>query len=185
MGLAVRKEERYTYQDYITWPDEERWEIIDGEVYDMSPAPRVKHQNIASNFHIKLKTATKNTCYTGIAPTDVVFDEYNIVQPDVFVVCDKNKITEANIQGAPDLIIEVISPTTGLKDKREKKALYERFGVSEYILVYPEGEYIERFHLDQGNYNKGEIFNWDEEVELYSVRLKVRLAEIFEKEKEN
>ena len=92
MGLAAKKEEGYTYNDYITWPDEERWEIIDVEAYDMSPAPRVKHQTIVTQLARKLgDKAEEKGCRLFVAPTDVVFDEYNIVQPDVFVVCDKKK----------------------------------------------------------------------------------------------
>jgi Uma2 family endonuclease len=147
----------------------------------MSPAPKVKHQNIVSNFHITLKTNSKNLCYTGISPTDVVFDEYNVVQPDVFVVCDKNKITEDNIKGAPDLIIEVTSPATILKDKREKKQLYEKFGVKEYIIVYPEEEIVERFYLKSNKYIASEVFNWDETIGIYVLDFEINLWEIFEK----
>ncbi|MEW6418826.1 MAG: Uma2 family endonuclease [Nitrospirota bacterium] len=183
MGLALKKEKRYTFNDYITWPDDERWEIIDGVAYNMSPAPKVKHQNIVSSLHIKLKTYTSNICYTGIAPTDVVLDDFNVVQPDVFVVCDKNKITEDNIKGTPDLIIEVTSPSTELKDKREKKNLYEKSGVKEYIIVFPEGEYIERYWLKDDKYHVPEILNWDETLKLSLFEIEINLWEIFEKEK--
>ena len=179
--LPQKSAQLFTYQDYLTWQDDQRWEIIDGVVYAMSPAPKIKHQNIVSNFHIQLKTNPRNPCYTGIAPTDVVFDEYNVVQPDVFVVCDKKKITEDNIQGAPDLIIEVTSPSTLLKDKREKKNLYERFKVKEYILVYPEGEIVERFYLKDNKYSTPEVFNWDETLHLYTLDIEIKLWEIFEK----
>jgi len=185
MDLAEKIEKRYTYTDYVTWPDDERWEVIEGVAYNMSPAPKVKHQNIVSSLHIKLKTHTSNICYTGIAPTDVVFDDFNVVQPDVFVVCDKNKITENNIKGAPDLIIEVTSPATELKDKREKKNLYEKFGVKEYIIVFPEGEYIERYCLTENKYNFSEILNWDETLKLCFLEMEIKLWEIFEKEKKS
>ncbi len=184
MGLALKKEKRYTFNDYITWPDDERWEIIDGIAYNMSPAPKVKHQNIVSSLHIKLKTHTSNICYTGIAPTDVIFDNYNVVQPDVFIVCDKSKITEDNIKGVPDLIIEVTSPSTELKDKREKKNLYEKFGVKEYIILSPEGEYTERYCLRDDKYGVSEIYNWDEILKLCFFEIEIKLWEIFEKEKE-
>jgi len=184
MGLAKKKEKRYTYKDYLTRPEAERWELIDGAAYDMSPAPKVKHQNIASNLHIKLKTHSANICYTGIAPTDVIFDEYSIVQPDIFIVCDRNKITEDNIQGAPDVIIEVTSPATEVKDKREKKALYEKFGVKEYIIVFPDGEYAERFCLGEGKYGPSEIFNWDEALRRCFFDIEINLWEIFERQRE-
>ena len=181
MGEAAEKITGYTYSDYLQWHDKERWEIIDSEAYAMSPAPLIKHQNIASNFHIKLKTHRKNPCYTGIAPTDVVFDEENVVQPDVFVVCDRSKITHQNIQGAPDLIIEVISSSTELRDRREKKNLYERFGVREYIIVFPDREYIERYVLRNKKYRISEIFNWDETIRLATLKIDISLKEIFEK----
>jgi Uma2 family endonuclease len=183
MAFAVKRDKTYTYQTYLTWPDDERWEIIAGTAYDMSPAPLIKHQNITSNFHIKLKTHPGNSCYTGIAPTDVVFDEYNVVQPDVFLVCAKSKITENNIQGPPDLIVEVVSKGTEVKDRREKKNLYERFGVKEYILIFPEREYVERYCLKKGKYGSSEIFNWDENLKITVFEFEINLWEIFEKEK--
>lgn len=179
MALAHREEKRYTYADYVTWPDNERWEIIDGEAYNMSPAPKTKHQDIVSNLHILIKTHKDNFCYTGIAPTDIIFDEYNVVQPDVFVVCDKSKVTDNNIQGAPDLIIEVLSPATELKDKREKKNLYERFGVKEYIMVHPELEYLERCLLENNKYGFPEIYSKEESFRLITPELEINLQEVF------
>jgi Uma2 family endonuclease len=180
MSLSVRKDKTYAYKDYLTWPEGERWEIIDGAAYNMTPAPKVKHQNIAGNLYIKIKTHIANPCYTGIAPIDVIFDEHNVVQPDVFLVCDRSKITEDNIKGAPDLIMEVISETTEVKDRREKKNLYEKFGVKEYILVSPEREYVERYCLKEGKYVGPEIFNWDEVLKLTLFEFDINLWEIFE-----
>lgn len=179
MPIAFKKDTKYTYSDYLSWNNDERWEIIDGMAYNMSPAPKVKHQNIVSNFHIALKTSPDNKCYTGIAPTDVVFDEYNVVQPDVFVVCDRSKILNTHIQGAPELIIEVTSPATEVKDRREKKSLYERFRVLEYIIVFAEEEYLERYVLKDGKYTVPEIYNRDETIKLESLRMEITLAIIF------
>jgi Uma2 family endonuclease len=184
MPLTVKREKKYTYKDYLTWPDEERWEVIYGVAYSMTSAPKVKHQSIAGALYIKLKTHPANTCYTGIAPTDVVFDEHSVVQPDIFVVCDRGKIKEDNILGAPDLIIEISSPATEVKDRREKKNLYERFMVKEYIIVFPEGEYIERYRLKEGGYGIPEIFNWDEVLKLESFEVEINLWEVFERQKE-
>lgn len=183
MPLPLMKNEKYTYQDYKHWPDDLKCEILDGVIYDMSPAPRVRHQDIASNFHIALKTHPSNPCYTGIAPTDVVFDEHNVVQPDVFLVCDRDKITELNVRGAPDLVIEIVSPSTERKDRREKKNLYEKFGVREYIIVFPEAEYVERYRLIAGKFQKPEIYNWDESFTFTVFEMEIDLWEIFEKEK--
>ena len=117
MPLIKEKENKFTYFDYVTWPDDERWELIDGEAYDMSPAPSIKHQKITGNLYVLLARhpEKKPECFVGIAPLDVVFSEHDVVQPDILVVCDRKKITEANIQGAPDLVIEVLSPSTALR----------------------------------------------------------------------
>ena len=114
MPLARKTERKFTYTDYITWPNDERWELIDGQAYNMTPAPSFRHQKIVFNFASLLRDALKgNPCVAGIAPTDVVLSESDVVQPDVFVVCDEKKVTEANIHGSPDLIIEVLSPAIG------------------------------------------------------------------------
>ncbi|NTU43468.1 MAG: Uma2 family endonuclease, partial [Nitrospirales bacterium] len=184
MGVAIRNDRRYTYQDYCSWPDEERWEIIDGVAYNMSPAPGVKHQKITGLIYRKLADGIEGRgCSLFIAPTDVVLDDLNVVQPDVFVVCDKTKITEKNIQGAPDLIVEVISPSTGVKDRREKKRLYERGGVKDYILISSGDEFVEWFTLKDGKYSESQVFNWDETMSIESFGVTLNLWEVFEKEK--
>lgn len=182
--LAKEAGKKFTYEDYKTWPDGERWEIIGGEAYDMTPAPTVKHQTVIVKLLARLDRFFEGKpCKPFVAPTDVVFDEFNVVQPDVLVVCDKNKITEANIQGAPDLVVEVLSPATSLKDRREKKALYERFGVREYLVVHPGDETVDRYRLVDGRFESPDLFNWDETLPLHAFpELTINLWEIFEKE---
>jgi Uma2 family endonuclease len=93
-----------------------------------------------------------------------------VVQPDVFVVCDEGKINDQSIQGAPDLVIEVLNPTTSRKDRWEKKALYERSGVLEYILINPEGQYVERYLLEKkSGFDRGEVFTLDQTLRLHSL----------------
>ncbi len=184
MSLAKKIEKRYTYSDYLTWPDEERWEIINGEAYNMSPAPGVKHQNVVLSFsRIIGNKLSGKSCRPFIAPTDVVLSKSDVVQPDIFVVCDEKKITEANIQGVPDLVVEVLSPATALKDKREKKGLYEKSGVKEYIIVDPLEFYAERFLLKEGRYESPEVFGPKEVLSLQSLdAVEVPLWEVFEVE---
>ena len=185
MTLAQKTKKGFTYADYLTWPDDERWELIDGEAYNMTPAPTTRHQNIVYNISFILKSKLPNkSCRPFVAPTDVVLSEHDVVQPDVFVVCDEKKIAEANIQGAPDLIVEVLSPVTALKDKREKKNLYEKYGVKEYIIVDPAAQYVERFLLEEGSvYEKSEIFGPKEILPLVSLKeIEIPLWEIFEVE---
>lgn len=186
MPVVQKTAKKYTYQDYINFPDDKRCEIINGEFYDMTPAPKIKHQKISRNLTWKFGKQVEKlkNCEFYEAPTDVVFDEHNIVQPDIFIVCNSTKITEDNIKGAPDLIIEIVSKSTELKDKREKKNLYEKFKVKEYIIVYPERDYIERFCLENNKYLAPDIFNWDEKMKLKTFDIEINLWEVFEKKLE-
>lgn len=188
MGLPKKNDHKYTYDEYLSWPENERWEIIDGDLYCMTPAPGLKHQRITGLFFNQLtnKLAGK-PCSPWISPVDVVLSEHDVVQPDISVVCDKNKITDANIQGPPDLVIEVLSPSTALKDKRGKKNLYERYGVKEYIIIDILDGYVERYILNNNRYDVPEIFGTQDVLKLYSLEgIEVSLWEIFEVErKEN
>jgi len=184
MPLAKKTEERFTYQDYISWPEDERWELINGVAYNMSPAPSVAHQRIAIRFATILENNLKGkSCIPFIAPTDVVLSESDIVQPDIFVMCDKSKITKKNIQGAPDLVIEILSPSTKLKDRREKRILYEKYGVKEYIIIYPFDKILDQFYLGKNNkYGASDIFTAKETIKLLSLNgMKIALPEVFEK----
>ena len=186
MGSTAKKMGNgFTYSDYVSWPDDERWEIISGDAYAMTPAPTTTHQRITLFIGSELRQFFRGKDHQPfIAPTDVVLDDHNIVQPDVLVVCDPKKITEKHIQGAPDLIVEILSPSTAVKDKREKKALYERFGVREYLIVYPAEELAERFVLaDGGRYGAPDVFGWDEVLPLAIFPdLHINLWELFDKQ---
>jgi Uma2 family endonuclease len=184
MTLAKQSEKKYTYADYLTWPKEGRWELIDGAPYNMTPAPSTRHQNVVVLFSRVLgNKLSGGPCRLFIAPTDVVLSELDVVQPDVFVVCDKKKITEANVQGAPNLILEVLSPATTLKDRREKKALYEKHGVLEYLIIDPMGKTVERHILKNERYNAPEIFGMQDALPLHSLDgIEIHLSAVFESE---
>jgi len=183
-STALKLEPKFTYADYRTWPDDERWELIEGVPFAMTPAPGIRHQRISGNFFGELRNFFRGRgCVPFDAPTDVVLDDDTVVQPDVFVVCDRDKITEDNIQGAPDLVVEILSPSTRIRDKREKKALYERFGVREYLIVSPDEELVERYRLVERRYWSPDIFNWDETLTSSAFpELTLNLWEIFDKE---
>ncbi len=177
-----KAQEKYTVQEYMTWNDDKRWELIKGVAYDMTPAPNAAHQRILGNFYAFLHGALRgHRCSLWIAPRDVVFSDWDVVQPDLFVVCDPQKETGKFIQGAPDLIIEVLSPATAKKDRGEKKDLYERHGVKEYLLADPEGLYVERFLLGRdGHYSRGQVFGAHETLSLQTLDdLPVPLWEVF------
>lgn len=188
MPVTLRTEKKVTYKDYLKLPDDERWELIDGAAYNMTPAPSLRHQKVVGNFYRILSNNLRNKpCVPFIAPADVVLSEYDVVQPDILVVCDKKKLTKTNVQGAPDLIVEVLSSSTALKDKREKKGCYEKYGVREYIIIDTIEDYVERFYLkDDGSYSKGEIFGPKEVLPLSSLEgIEISLSEVFEVEEES
>jgi Uma2 family endonuclease len=166
MQQALKKEELYTYADYLTWDDDKRWEIINGVVYDMSPAPSTKHQlislEIASQIRNFLKK-TNNACVAFHAPFDVRFPEgikridkiVDVVQPDIVVICDRYKIDEKGCHGAPTFIIEILSPYTSSKDKEVKLKLYEKNSVKEYWLIDPTYNTVIVYFLERsGRYGK-------------------------------
>jgi Uma2 family endonuclease len=183
MSLRRKLAQKYTYSDYLTWPSEERWELIAGQAYAMTPAPSTRHQRVVVRFSTTLETALAGrSCVVFTAPTDVVLSPHDVVQPDVLVVCEGSKITKENIQGAPDLVVEVLSPATARKDRKEKKALYQRFGVKEYVLIDPDGQYVERFWLDlDGTFSKGDTFAPQEVLRLRALEgMEIPLWEVFE-----
>ena len=177
MGLAARKEtQTFTYGDYLKWDDGERWELIDGEAYNMSPAPQRLHQKILGELYLQLGTQLKGkTCEVYLPPFDVRLplgdekeaDIINVVQPDISVICDPKKLDKKGCIGAPDFIIEILSPGNPRRDKMEKFNLYEMAGVKEYWLVSPEGQMVEVFLLGpDGTYGRPQMYTETDTVAI-------------------
>ena len=190
MGIPKKKtDHKFTYKEYCSWPEDERWELIDGVAYDMSPAPSSRHQRISGYLYTELSNFLKpKSCEVFSAPFDVLLpifpieDENKIntvVQPDISVICDSTKIIEKGCLGAPDLIIEILSPSTSKKDLNEKFQLYEKHGVKEYWVVDPGNKYIQVFHLltegeNTGKYDDGTLVppaNWREDKNIIAKSL--------------
>ena len=149
---------RLTYEDYLQFPDDgKRHEIIEGDHY-MTPAPRTKHQRISRRLLVALSgfAASRRLGEVFAAPFDVVLSDENVVQPDLLFVSAARAdiVTEDNVQGAPDLIVEILSESSRKKDEVTKRKLYERFGVQEYWIVDPELEIVKIFKLTQQGYGR-------------------------------
>lgn len=138
---------RFTYGDYRRWHGDERWELIDGAAHSMSPAPSRLHQQVLTRLTAQIVTALEDgPCEVYVAPFDVRLprgdepdDEIDtVLQPDISIICNPEKLDGAGCRGAPDWVIEVLSPATEARDRVHKRALYERHGVHEYWLVDPE-----------------------------------------------
>lgn len=168
------KEGLYTYADYKTWPDDERWELINGAAYDMSPAPKREHQKVSIRITAQIFAALEGKpCEVYNAPLDVKLsalpgevenDIDIIVQPDILVVCDSDKLDEDGCNGAPDWIIEILSPSTAYKDGNEKLLLYEKYGVKEYWIIQPGAKMVFIYELDKNGVYKKPITGKQNEV---------------------
>ncbi|MBC8182490.1 Uma2 family endonuclease [candidate division KSB1 bacterium] len=151
----LAKSQRHTYQDYLNLPnDGKRYELINGEFVKVA-APFTIHQILSGNIEEEIRAFLKQT-QMGImihSPIDVVLSETNVVQPDIIFISDDNSniIEEKNIKGTPDLVIEILSPSTAYYDMIEKKEIYEQFGVKEYWIVDPKKQRVEIFEL-KGNF---------------------------------
>ena len=148
---------KLTYQDYLNTPDDERYELIDGELI-MSPSPRKAHQQTHAKLGTRLYTFVErhNLGEIYFAPFDVALSDTDVVQPDLlFVSRDRLRIiTEDNIQGAPDLAIEILSPSTSARDKGYKRDLYAKHGVKEYWQVDTDAKRITVLSLNaHGDYD--------------------------------
>jgi Uma2 family endonuclease len=171
---AKNKDHRYTFGEYLNWPDEERWEIINGMAYAITPAPSTQHQRILVELTRQLSNYfLEKPCEVFAAPFDVRLpqgDEEDevidtVVQPDLVVVCDPVKIDEKGCKGAPDLVVEIVSPATVQKDLKEKLTLYERVGVKEYWILHPFDKTIMVFKLNQmGQYGRPDILTKDDHL---------------------
>jgi len=148
--------ERYTYADYCSWDDGKRWELHEGVAYAMS-GPMFEHQRISIRLSAILDGFLRGkSCTLIVAPFDVRLNPLDgddtVVQPDLLVVCDKSKITEKCCVGAPDFIIEILSPTTVRHDRLLKFNLYLKAGVREYWIIDPESKTVQVFELKDGQY---------------------------------
>lgn len=155
--MQLQKDRKYTYADYATWDDEYRYELIDGTPYLMSPAPTPLHQEISAGFLAQLWTYLKGkTCKVYAAPFDVRLhadeEDDTVVQPDLSVICDPQKIDDKGCKGAPDMVIEILSPSTFRHDQATKFNLYREAGVREYWVVSPEGRSVQVYLLQEGEY---------------------------------
>lgn len=172
----------YTLVDYLALPDEQRVELIDGVFYDMS-SPSVPHQLIGGAIYAQLLAyikKKKSSCVPLIAPADVQLDCDNrtIVQPDVMIVCDRSKIHRNRVFGAPDFIIEVLSPSTKNKDILIKGAKYQNAGVKEYWLIDPMQQTVLVFDFRQETLIKMYSFDDTIPVTLYDGDLTIDMKEI-------
>ena len=175
---------RWTYADYAALPDDgNRYEIIAGVLY-MTPAPGTGHQSVSARLVTFLVTHVE---FAGLgrvfaAPVDVELAPDTVVQPDIVVILSANldRITPSRIIGAPDLVVEILSPGTAGYDRREKQDAYARSGVGEYWIVDPGAQTVELLTLDQGGYRSHGVFRGQARLPSSAVTMPVPVERFFQ-----
>jgi Uma2 family endonuclease len=181
----------YTYADYMKWAFDETIEIIKGKVFRMSPAPNLRHQRVSLNLTgVLYNYFKKQQCNLFVAPFDVRLTPlkkdknnkiYTVVQPDLCVICDDDKLDEHGCIGSPDLIIEIPSPGNTRKEMKDKFEVYQENGVREYWLVEPNDRAVFVYVLnEQGNYIGLQPFT-EEDIMTSAIfpELEINLEEVF------
>lgn len=174
--MALQHErENFTYADYVMLDEDVRYEVIDGQIYNISPSPTPKHQDVITQLSVDFGLYLRGKqCRVFVSPIDVCLsdkvDDLNKVkewvEPDLVIVCDKNKIGEKQIIGSPDLVVEVLSPSTAKKDRMVKYNRYQRAGIKEYWIVDPVHETIEVYILDSGAYKHERTYFKDDVLKV-------------------
>lgn len=159
---------KFTYEDCQLLPEDKQYELIDGELH-MVPAPRPYHQIVAGRIEYALRGFARERHLGEVidAPCDVYFTEHDVVQPDILFIAAVRMgiIKEKFVQGAPDLVVEILSPSTSEKDRRIKRRLYALHGVQEYWLVDPEARTVEVLVRQEGNLELRRTYTGQEELE--------------------
>ena len=175
--MIPNKNKIYTYKDYLTFPDDERIEIIEGKIYNMG-SPSTIHQRLSmtiSNAIYNYIQSNKGDCEVFTAPFDVILksaDEEaisssNVVIPDISVICDKTKITEKCCVGSPDMIVEIVSPSNASNDYVRKLNLYEKYKVKEYWIVSPKSKKVLVYVLnEEGFYNEPLFYTFQDKIKV-------------------
>ncbi|MGG5251979.1 Uma2 family endonuclease [Neobacillus sp. SM06] len=191
MSLNQPHSKKVSYQEYLSWPEEPRYEIINGIPF-LHAAPVRQHQQILTRLLVALHAIFKErNCEVYPAPFDVRLsaaakdeEEFQVVQPDISVICDNKKLDERGCKGAPELIVEVLSPSTWKRDRIEKLNLYQKYGVNEYVLIYPNEKIVEQYQLNEnGQYELPVIFNENDYFTsaIFPESVKISLDTIFQR----
>jgi Uma2 family endonuclease len=175
MSLPIQENKKYTYADYLTWPEEERWELIDGTPC-MQAAPSWQHQSVSGELFRQISNYLHGkSCRVFTAPFDLRIpsknekdeDTENVFQPDIVIVCDAKNLKGTGYYGIPNLVIEVSSPSTAKMDKILKFNTYEKAGIKEYWIVEPEGKVVSVFTLQENNrYGRPEMYTEEDAIKV-------------------
>lgn len=166
MPIGQRDADYHTYGDYLGWPEDVRYELVDGVAYLIAPAPSRRHQEVVGDIFLQVGGALRGRrCRAYVAPFDVRLPKDGeddalvdtVLQPDIAMFCDPAKLDDRGARGAPDWVIEVLSPATAAHDQTVKLRVYERAGVPELWLVHPTDQTVAIYRLVDRAYGRPEI----------------------------
>jgi Uma2 family endonuclease len=179
----------YSYADYLRWEFNEQLELIKGKVFRISPGPATLHQRVLLELSSQLHHfLSRRSCEVFVAPFDVrlpnnSFEDnrvYTVVQPDLCVICDRSKLDERGCIGAPDIVVEILSPGNSRKELKNKFEVYEEAGVLEYWILHPEEKTFFRYILDNGRFQPTNLLTLGDEVSSSVLPgFKLNLDEVF------
>ncbi|NPC91482.1 Uma2 family endonuclease [Bacillus sp. WMMC1349] len=192
MATPEERQELMTYKEYATWAEGERCEVLDGKIISMAPSPLPEHQAVSMQLSIEFGSYLRDKkCHVFAAPIDVyLFEDVqtswkdeqvrNWVIPDLIIVCELSKIKKNKVIGAPDLVIEIISPATAKIDRLDKRLAYQRSGVKEYWIVDPANQSVEVYLLENGILELNNVYSREDSVLVHILKgLTIHLKNIF------
>lgn len=192
MELELDLNKKYSYADYLTWLDDKRRELYNGFIRMMTPAPAMKHQSVLGELYLEIGNFLRKNknCKVFPAPFDVRLPNKDgnaekiltVLQPDLTIVCDPTKLDSKGCIGAPDMVIEITSPSTAKKDVTDKFVIYEQSGIKEYWIVHPHEQTVSVFLLDENKkYMLKKMYAGDAKIEvnIFNGELIIDLLEIF------
>jgi Uma2 family endonuclease len=181
----------YTYADYFKWKFEERVELIKGRIFKMSPAPNRRHQRLTGDIFNEMHNFLKGKkCEVYVAPFDVRLprkskedkDIITVLQPDICLICDPSKLDDRGCIGAPDIVVEILSPGNNSKELKNKFEIYEESGISEYWVVSPQDQTFALYRLEEGCYQSSRLMvAGDIVTSTVLPGFSLNLSELFEK----
>jgi Uma2 family endonuclease len=185
----------YTYTDLLTWPEDERWELIDGIPYNMTPAPSRRHQEILGALYLQFGAFLRHApCRVYLAPFDVRLPKADedsmtastVVQPDLTVICEREKLDQRGAVGSPALVVEILSPYTAKKDRQRKMQRYAQAAIPEYWIISPTEQTVEVYQLHElGRYGAATVYQYDEQVPVSVLPgLLIDLGQVFVEDEE-
>lgn len=159
-------ESNVTYDDYANFDDGNRYELVDGKLELMIPGPNSIHQIISFQLQRRISDTCEQEAIILDAPIDVILSQHEVRQPDLVILRRTNlhRLTKRGIEGPPDVVVEILSPSTAKRDKMSKMFSYAKYGIPEYWIVDPSDYFLELYQLDGDRYELSNVFAQDDQV---------------------